>query len=830
MERKGRLNDIIEQVQELKEDFAELGKRFLEEGEKLISPGRLPNNDLLNETTTYTQKFNTVLGDLRELARDLSWDGFPGEMNSISSISEVCDGLSVHLEEIYRLEKQERETRQARDILTRALGVTSSFENLMAEIEAFREKMHASQEILSRPLNDQEATRLRDQLVTGEHPAVCLIRLAENHMDLKSTADLFQAVAEEYGILLTIAAMKKYLRFPEQKHDYTRGQGNLDVDKLAIETDQENELSVMPRDVDPGAENGAEEMETYESISSHDKVSIGIEQEEQNEEEEDEEAAERELMETVEEDLADSKNVNLFNTKNGLPTEEQENRAEQQKANLLSYTHEPQKTRQEFERDIIDESMKQQQKEMERIIFNLLQENYLGPAYWLSCYYEEMFVKAPSVPAHLIRALEFSRIVKGDGGPASHWLSYLYRQSEFQLLVTENPVNAKDLGLNIMVFTSLMKPVLVAPGTLAPALLEQMAGLPVSLERFAIYLGEWGDEKSVYERNSKDLSKELLEWHRRTEDQGLVSSPQVVKIWEEMQQEGGALHTLLQPILNEETQLSDEFLKLVQNLKNEKNIQDYITYLYRSMQYLVGPLDFFEIPDSWQLLSRFREAVKLAERWKQQVRSGQIDTEEQSLAMQTKSFSNSSFGELLASAREELHQIVDDNPGEQLIDIAIFLFEKAMEDLEELLKEGKPAVMLAEKIYTLELSNNQQLSIQPPWKPSSDSIKKLGKTLLRLIQDGNLSDASVVSMNFLEDDDNMTPIHGNTNKKETKKMDDSFSIEERYGPGKRESEDTEESPFGAEEDYLDKNGSRKQSNVKNKGTFGRFSVFSKRQD
>ncbi len=879
------------QIQELKDHFVRLGNRFLEESEKLINPGTPPDAHLLEDLASQTQSYMALGEALKELAREWSWEGSAGDLDSLAGMDEYGQGLARHLEEIYRLEKRERETRLAQYILTRAQEITTSTDSLTAEIEAIQEKMHACQDVLARSLDDPEAAELSTKLLAGDHPAAALLRLAENHLELRNTAELFQQVQEEYGILLAIAAIKGELHFPEPDREllpedaefetpWNQGeqveqeeegeeaeQEDRDDLPLLQETQLEERLLLAPVE---------KEFTSQEITPFTTDESLELKQEQRQVDEEawprKAEIAFADPVETAEENRDDD----LFNpflqeedysprgqnsswdhgeVDASWPLLEQQNSSpqnafhqleqemtlkywEQETAIAVMVQEAPAETQEEcadadleeetaaasadqvesaWESDSPDGPSAQEEEEgrtlekLDEQIYNLIQEKHLDPAYWLIRYAEKGFAAPPPVPSALLRALEFSQIVEGDGGPASLWLSHVYRQDEFKSLVKEEPAaGARGTAEKLLTFASLVRPALVAPGTLAPAMLEKMVGLPLYLEKICAVLSPWNADISTEEKNMAEQARELLDWHRQTKGKGLVSSHQVVQVWEEMQQEDGVLYELLRPIVEKDYEVSEGIPELIRHLKDEENMQGCVTQIYRSMQYLVGPLDFFEIPDSWQLLSRFREVVKLAESWMQQIQqSQQVDAALQEESSTENNSEDVCLGTLIVAAREGLQELATGHPEDRLMAAAISFCEDALLALDSLRKQERPAVKSAEKLVSLEVSKNNQLRVQPPWEPGVKELGSRGEKLLELLKRGDLTGAAELSAQFIASDENHPAIV--------------------------DTEDLEENPVAEAEtpsdeglDYLEQTFKRRTLNSRNKAKLSRFSVFSRK--
>ena len=99
---------------------------------------------------------------------------------------------------------------------------------------------------------------------------------------------------------------------------------------------------------------------------------------------------------------------------------------------------------------------------LEECLFSLLGEHKYGPAFWIAHYCKQKHGKTP-VPPLLIKALELSRVIQGEDGPAASWLSIVYSDFEFYSYLDFEEKDQSDLVRKLLFLAALLRPAYVAP-------------------------------------------------------------------------------------------------------------------------------------------------------------------------------------------------------------------------------------------------------------------------------------------------------------------------------------------------------------------------------
>jgi len=357
---------------------------------------------------------------------------------------------------------------------------------------------------------------------------------------------------------------------------------------------------------------------------------------------------------------------------------------------------------------------------LHRHILGFLGEARLDPAYWLACYGERKFGKAP-VPSHLILAADLAAIVEGDGGPAAEWLAHLYGQPHFYSLLEQEPPGERREALSLVLFASLLRPALVAPGSGATALMIRIKGLPGKLGEITARVADAGQASGWMEKKLDTLSYQAACWLERNQKLTLASPP-AVKLWNRMLEQGGLVERLLHPVAEKKTGALGEVKSLLKALQGEENLKKEVAMQYSAMKLMPEKTDIFHIPGSWQLLSRLQEALKIAERWAKVVGEA---------AQRTPLLPAEQLQEYLEMAAAGIQETERRHSGSELVASCAALCRHALEAL-----KGGPGVedrdLAPEELAALECGKNIHLKKKPPWQPSESAVERVGKALLEL--------------------------------------------------------------------------------------------------
>lgn len=362
------------------------------------------------------------------------------------------------------------------------------------------------------------------------------------------------------------------------------------------------------------------------------------------------------------------------------------------------------------------------------LLHRLIREGKLSPAFWLAAYCEHEYGSAP-VPSWLIKALEAAFVIRQEEGTAAQWLSYLYRKHHF----TVSPgADSKDkLALELLFFSALLRPALAAPKSGALSLLSKGGVLPGELKNLvaAVLADDRSSEKDTTTKQElEDLFRDVKSWCKQNRKLTLAS-PLASQLWETMLEEGGLVYRLLQPVMGNEQESLKEIRELVRFLHERDNLKKELGRLYRELPGVPEKMEIFHIPGSWQVINRLISALKLAERY--------IKLQEK--AEKTLTLDSTPKAEeicrLLKPARKELNQLAlryDDDP---LLETALVVTGRALDSVEKYFKEKAEKNLTPEEASSLEVQENPQLMLKPPWEPQKKTVERMGKALLELLND-----------------------------------------------------------------------------------------------
>jgi|LSQX01.1.fsa_nt_gb chemotaxis protein histidine kinase CheA len=682
MDRKKRLDKLHLQITELKEKFRELGIRLVEEGESLKKPDFPPEHLSEQDVANQLDVFRLLSQKYEKGADDLSTpkiiEGINEGINAYVEIEKIWHSLADHLVYLSMLGEQNR---RAQAIIKRCKEIEISLtgKESLAELANFKDKLTHYEAILSGDPEDTETAKLRNQLAMEVHPLNALLRLTEEQLDHEEAAGLFQTSAGEFGILLTVAAARKGLLFRQEE--------TVKMEQPVTET----ELSAAAKE----EEEVGEEEATAE-----------VEQEVEEEEEKAASAVAEKAATAEVEEVAAIAAEEAAGTEAAQEAEEAPAEAEEAPA----ATSAPAAA------------------ELSAQIIDLIKEGKLVPAYWLSCYSEQQYGDAP-FPSWLLQAAELAEVIEGDGGPAGTWLSYIYSNYDFGPLLEVEPAEERKKSLALLMYASLLKPALVAPGSGAPQLIRQLNDLPLGLGGFseisASLTAQHDRSDNVRDKKFRILSHEAISWQKRHQKLS-PASPLASNLWEKILDDGeGLAYRLLDPVKSNNEKLLDEVRKLVDYLQEEDNLKKELAKIYSDLQGEECP-DIFHISGSWQALARLKEAVKLAGRW--------IALHEKiEKRSETDSPRNHDLRRHLLTAGDELEKLALKYGDESLVSAGISICRRVLDTLErKILTKGK-VVSTKDDLAALELSKNPQLELEPSWTPKADTVEKMGRALLGLI-------------------------------------------------------------------------------------------------
>lgn len=210
MRRKKQLDELHIYLEELKSRFEQLSSRFMVEGERLKSPGCPPAPAFLAQVSEASREFQLIADKLGQMAEELSWSGFEGEMDSLVQLERFWRGLADYL-----ASELKRQIRVARILVEKAKGADLPGEEGSEEFKGFREKLYHYEELFSRYVDEEETVELCHRLSEGTHPLNAFLRLSGENLGCRESTELFPVVAAEFGMLIAVAAARKNLVFSE---------------------------------------------------------------------------------------------------------------------------------------------------------------------------------------------------------------------------------------------------------------------------------------------------------------------------------------------------------------------------------------------------------------------------------------------------------------------------------------------------------------------------------------------------------------------------------------------------------------------------------------
>ena len=215
-------NDLSQELATLSDAFSDMGERLLHAARALHSPGKPPEESLVEEVGARRRDFESIRDRARQLAESLHVVAPPPEaLGSLQDITALLDDVA---ESEIRLSKSEEVRRRALSVLDRVLSLSHASN---AEFPALRDcqerARHAREAIANGHWTGlpEEAERLAE----GDHAFVSLMTLIEDREELHDDhwASLHETVGATFGKPLAAAAARAKIVLPA---DPSNGEGH----------------------------------------------------------------------------------------------------------------------------------------------------------------------------------------------------------------------------------------------------------------------------------------------------------------------------------------------------------------------------------------------------------------------------------------------------------------------------------------------------------------------------------------------------------------------------------------------------------------------------
>ena len=234
MELIERLESLYSELEGLKKKFRVLGEQLIAEGENLKGGSFFSKPSLLTDIDETVSEFKNLVNKMEEFAGEIPGLQVEARPRTLFQLSELYNSLLKKVEELSYIEEQVDKARQLIDT-SKLLYLK---EEDIEELEEFKKKLQAYENILNREIGDEEREELARKVAEGVHPLVELWKLNEETLLLGELEELYQSVKEEYGILLALAAVRGKLKLGGQAQEGDvpyKEEASLDVAAAAVE-------------------------------------------------------------------------------------------------------------------------------------------------------------------------------------------------------------------------------------------------------------------------------------------------------------------------------------------------------------------------------------------------------------------------------------------------------------------------------------------------------------------------------------------------------------------------------------------------------------------
>lgn len=680
------------QLYQVKSQFHDLSDTLEKVCEELKAPGSPPSSDILVEMNSVITSFDELKSNVIEWAKSVQIPDIPeGQgLNSIEAITTFQD----HIQN----EKVLRDINRARSIEHKKEGV--AFQPL-ADFRSGLDKL--KNRVSTSPISE-EGQKDRTQILEDKHPInnVLTLVIHGDELDDERCTQIYDIISEEYGNVLSTAALRGNLFIPE------------------IPDRKEHQ----PSPID--AKSNTEESEPDKSKpDSADDLPVGGQTEVQSEE-------------TKSEDITDKEGITE-------PKEEVDpDLLAEAVSSELDFSFSASETSQSIASSLLKISDCKFERGFPDLLWALIHENHLSLAYWLARHKEKKALELPfTIPSYLIETLIHGLALQNDTGSSANCLVDIYTQQEFEFLESEEA--GYDIAYRLLMVAGALRPSLLAPHTGAHTVLKSSKTL-LSLDAFFAIgqaVKKFAKLGSPILTDNLPVTKDAQQWQDELDNliqeaknwsETSGGNVNVALIWKNFTDEGGLFYNLVSPVVNNNAsmyvQVKEELPDYNTPLKRIRKAQNRVKQLQvqaRNVGRTVGIST-----DQWKILrKKMDEAVDFASKWVKLYDQQPRQPQDYPDSIKTL---RDEIQKHADTARKELHDFAEHHRDFKPILAGVAMSQQVLDSVTGLLENETPSIECDKRILvSAELLKIPNLELTEEWAPTDEELDNLGLSLVQYI-------------------------------------------------------------------------------------------------
>ncbi len=749
---------LLNQFTSLATTFSQLGARLSQAASALQDPGLPPPTSLLAELVSCRRDFTDLCANVLSLAENLTVAPFPVPAE-IASLNDLRPLLQRVGEAEQKKAAVEGIRRQALLQLDRVLAIVrrdgNNFPPLL-ECQGRARELHNAIAEVAWPQTHPAA----EALIGGEHPFAQLLLLVEGQEELDDDhwALLLDMVEQTFSKPLAIAASRGRLLIPAEYRSATLAnpQPAIPVSPerfsvpLAVPSSGEGPLTAIGEDTaasvivvqpqlaptpDPEPAVAVVEMHPFpeETVPQNGAAVPPLEEAVIHN------GSAATVTTLTQEDMREEPVVIA-------PEKEREGQEETEQQPSL-YHFGPDTAAQEIAASILRKKTEERPVILRDLMWRLIYEDKVILAFHMARSLETLYPDLqPCLPSWLMRSVVLGRHVRHANGEIARLLEEDFSKFTADCFTTNH--QEWSTAVRFLVAAAALQPTLLAPDTGAAPMLHALPG-EAALPQFSAYcrlIADYGDKRQPLDPNTfkkgrgqsawqadLDALRQVVEsWCARAARTTMVFPP-ATKVWRRWQEPKGLIHSLLQPIRQNDTSKLQAAKRTIEQMSDDVQLKREVDYTDRKV---LGRLLGEDIPARAlePIRAQIREAVGFVRRWVELQESRPDQAQSRGASQEQAEQLRQQVGSCQEAVLEELNSLRRREPS-VLIGSAISCCRRVVENIRTLCdvqasfptEEPQPKPFLYTdllRIPSLPINEQWELAV-PNYQPVVDGILEL---------------------------------------------------------------------------------------------------------
>ncbi|MBC7252705.1 MAG: hypothetical protein H5T72_01870 [Actinobacteria bacterium] len=283
----------------------------------------------------------------------------------------------------------------------------------------------------------------------------------------------------------------------------------------------------------------------------------------------------------------------------------------------------PEKPIEEIAKEIL-ESEDGRAERLLHAVLKTISEGRFALSYWLAKVAEEEGLEI-AFPSWIPEVLEILPVFGGYSAEITEFLRDRYKHYNPGILDDED--NEKKQAMSILLFSTAIKPALVAPHIGASGMLRSLRNLPDSMYDLSLAVADCSDRGIVFhpdvissvvdelqtQMRLKDIAERASGWLKEARDRKNIFQ-KAGSLWRYWFTPGKLLHGLLTPVAENDGRKAKEVQALIQSIEDEKSFQRIIENTLKEIRKTGKPIRI-EAKALRQIKMHANEAVDIASEW-----------------------------------------------------------------------------------------------------------------------------------------------------------------------------------------------------------------------